>query len=79
MAVEDETGRAVDQGEEKIDLGTFYKEFIRRGRGTSSVSAEVDSPEAKTRLTRLLDAIETNRHAAKPAGTKAEIVNFGRS
>ena len=70
VAVEDETGPPVLEGEEKIDLGTFYKEFIRRGRGTSSVSAEVDNAEAKVRLTRLLDTIETNRHAAAPRASK---------
>ena len=71
VAVEDETGPSVVEGGEKIDLGTFYKEFIRRGRGTSNVSAEVDSAEAKARLTRLLDTIETNCHAPKQAGTEA--------
>jgi hypothetical protein len=74
VAVEDETGPPALEGEEKIDLGTFYKEFIRRGRGTSSVNAEVASAEAKMRLTHLLHTIETNRHApkaSKRAATKA--------
>lgn len=51
------------EAEQSIDLGTFYKEFIRSGRGTTNVVAEVRDTEAKAHLTRLIDAIETNRHA----------------
>ncbi len=77
VIVEDEVGpRMVDESadEHAIDLGTFYGEFIRRGRGVANVVAEVDDPAAKQRLTRLLVDIERNRHvrdggessAAKP-------------
>jgi len=48
-------------GETQIDLGTFYKEFIRPERGIADVVAEVDSP-AKGRLTRFLKRIERDRH-----------------
>jgi hypothetical protein len=68
VTVEDELGpRLVDEGlspggEQTIDLGTFYNEYIRRGRGSATVSAEVESPAARARLDRLIKAIETNRH-----------------
>jgi len=73
IVVEDELGpRLVDEtpggeAEQTIDLGTFVKQFIHSGRGTASVTAEVQDAAAKTRLTKLIHAIETNRHAA-PAG-----------
>jgi hypothetical protein len=66
--VEDELGPRVsdggtgDEAEQQIDLGTFYKEFIRPGRGSANVIAEVEDAAAKARMTRLIDAIETNRH-----------------
>lgn len=77
ITVEDELGpRMVNgsAGEQAIDLGTFYSEFIRSGRGVANVVAEVDDPAARQRLTRLLAEIERNRHvpdgsapsAAKP-------------
>lgn len=70
VTVEDEIGPRVsgieaDIGaEQQIDLGTFYHEFIRPGRGTANVVAEVDSPSARTRVTQLLDMIQRNRHAS---------------
>jgi hypothetical protein len=68
VVVEDEAGPRVSNGgmgdetEQQIDLGTFYKEFIRSGRGNANVIAEVEDPAAKAHLARLIDAIETNRH-----------------
>lgn len=68
VVVEDEVGprilhdTAATEREQQIDLGTFYKEFIRPGRGSANVTAEVEDPAAKARVTRLLNAIERNRH-----------------
>ncbi len=66
VVVEDELGpRVLDGGgdaEQTIDFGTFERAFIRRGRGIANVFAEVEGPAAKERLTRLLGAIEKNRH-----------------
>jgi hypothetical protein len=70
VVVEDEAGpRVSDAGtsgetEQQIDLGTFYKEFIRPGRGSANVIAEVADPAGKEHLARLINAIETNRHGA---------------
>ena len=70
VIVEDEVGpRVFDAGaaaedEQQIDFGTFYKQFIRPGRGNATVTAEAADPAAKARMTRLLGAIETNRHGA---------------
>ena len=72
IIIEDEAGPRVSstnknaEGEQRIDLGTLYHEFIRPGRGTANITAEVTGPAAKQRLTRLLNAIETNRpHLAR--------------
>jgi hypothetical protein len=66
VVVEDELGPRLaggaGGGEQPIDLGTFYSEFIRPGRGIANVIAEVEGPSARARLTRLLATIETNRH-----------------
>jgi hypothetical protein len=68
ITIEDEVGPRLPKGamatagEQQIDLGTFCKEFIRPGRGNANVIAEVTDPAAKARLTRLLNAIERNRH-----------------
>jgi hypothetical protein len=70
VVVEDEVGPRVSNGgtggeaEQQIDLGTFYKEFIRSGRGNANVTAEVADAAAKKHLARLIKAIETNRHGA---------------
>jgi hypothetical protein len=70
VVLEDELGPRVADGgsdgeaEQQIDFGTFYKEFIRPGRGNATVTAEVEDPAAKAHLTRLINAIETNRHGA---------------
>ena len=70
VVVEDEAGPRMSAGsaggatEQQIDLGTFDKEFIRPGRGIANVIAEVDNESAREHVTRLVHAIETNRHAA---------------
>jgi len=70
IVVEDELGPRVsnggtgDEAEQQIDLGTFYKDFIRPERGNANVIAEVENPAAKEHLDRLIEAIETNRHGA---------------
>ena len=60
-------GSAGGEAEQQIDLGTFYKEFIRPGRGNATVTAEVADPAAKEHLARVIQAIETNRHGAGQA------------
>lgn len=73
IVVKDEVGpRLPDKGaliedEQTIDLVTFDQEFIRSGRGNASVVAEVEGPEAETRMARLLHAIEAGRHNSGPA------------
>ena len=76
IVVEDELGPRVsnggtgDEAEQQIDLGTFYKEFIRPGRGNANVIAEVENPVAKEHLTRLIETIETNRHGANRGASR---------
>ena len=75
VMVEDEAGpRVPDRGatetDQQIDIGTFYKEFIRPGRGNASVIADVADPAARARVTRLLSAIETNHHSEKGAASR---------
>ena len=70
VIVEDEVGPRVssedtsEETERQFDLGTFYKEFIRPGRGNASVTAEIADAAAKEHLGRVIQAIETNRHGA---------------
>jgi hypothetical protein len=76
VVVEDEVGPRVSDGdtsgetEQQIDLGTFYKEFIRPGRGNANVIAEVRDSAAKEHLARLINAIETNRHGQNRGGAR---------
>jgi hypothetical protein len=71
VVVEDEAGPRMSEGsqgaatEQQIDPGTFDKEFIRPGRGIANVVAEVENESAKAHVTRLVSAIETNRHAKR--------------
>lgn len=53
------------ESEEEIDLDTFYKEYIRTGRGSANVVAEADDPEARARMTHLLNAIERDQHGSE--------------
>ncbi len=76
VTVEDEigprpTGTGIDAGsEQQIDLGTFYNEFIRPGRGTANVVAEVADPSGRHHVTQLLEKIERNQHAAEGRPSK---------
>ena len=71
VTVEDEIGpraagdSAEIEAEQQIDLGTFYNEFIRPGRGIANVVAEVAGPSARRDVTRLLASIERNQHAVE--------------
>jgi hypothetical protein len=71
VTVEDEIGpRELGDGaavgsEQQMDLGTFYNEFIRPGRGIAEVVAAVESETARANLNRLLDAIERNQHPVR--------------
>jgi hypothetical protein len=69
IVVEDEAGPRLGYrqnalpDDQEIDIGSFYRQFIRRGRGTATVVAEVDGPAAERRFRRLLNDITVNRHA----------------
>jgi hypothetical protein len=71
VIVEDEVGPripeegVVDEGDEEIDLDTFYDEFIRPGRRSANVVAEADDASAERRLAALLSTIERNRHGSE--------------
>jgi hypothetical protein len=66
IVVEDEAGPRIAAGEtasaaeQQIDLGAFYHEFIRSGRGNADITAEIEGPEAGARLAYLLGEIERN-------------------
>ncbi len=76
LVVEDEAGPRVSDwdgsGEEgrSIDIGTFYNEFIRPGRGIANVTAEVEGPVARARVTRIIHAIEKNLHRQQRGSSK---------
>ena len=54
-------GNGVHVGtEQQIDIGTFYNEFIRPGRG---IANGADGPSARAKVTHLLSMIERNQHA----------------
>ena len=78
IVVEDEIGpritdrEASSEAEQPIDLGTFYSEFIRPGRGNASITGEIEGPAAKDHLTRLLQTIEQNRHASEQRSAKRQ-------
>jgi hypothetical protein len=71
VTVEDESGaRATAEdtavvSERSIDLGTFYNEFIRSGRGVANVVAEFEGPAAKADVNLLLRSIERNQHVGE--------------
>ena len=72
IVIEDEVGPTA-AGEGEIDLEKFYREFIRPGRGSATVVAEVQDSAAEARLTGLLNTIEKNRHGpdrSKSGGRK---------
>jgi len=70
IRVEDDIGpglpedEPVPEGDEDIDLATFYEEFVTADRGLAEVSAEVASRDAKASLGLLLGAILKDRHQA---------------
>jgi hypothetical protein len=70
IVVEDEAGPrvpeegAAEEGEEEIDLDTFYDEFIRPGRGSANAVAEFEGSAGERRLADLLGRIERNRHGS---------------
>lgn len=70
VRVEDDIGpglpedEPVPEGEEGIDVATFYEEFVAADRGLAEVSAEAAGGDAKTSLRLFLDAILTDRHQA---------------
>ncbi len=76
VTVEDEIGPRVSAegtapaAEQQIDIGTFYNAFIRPGRGTANVVAEVDGPSARANVARLIETIERNKHAATSRASK---------
>jgi hypothetical protein len=75
IVVEDEVGPRISdrdiagEGEQRIDLGTFYTEFIRPSRGNAYVVVEVEGPPSRARIAHLLKAIETNRHSTADDGS----------
>ncbi len=78
VAVEDELGPRTDDGgrdgEQRIDLGTFYNEFIRPGRGIANVFADVEGRAGRAKLDRLLATIDKSGRAgpaARPRGRAA--------
>ena len=52
--------------EQRIDFGTFYQEYIRRGHGNAEVFIEVEDAAARSRVNRLLAEVETDRHPTLP-------------
>jgi hypothetical protein len=52
----------VPSEDEEIDLATFHAEFIQVERGFTEVGAEVQNRAASADLTRLIEAIVTDRH-----------------
>jgi hypothetical protein len=73
VMVEDEAGPRVPdrdvgvESEQQIDLGTFYRQFVRPERGIATVVAEVENSAAEGRVSRLIDAVSVNRHTGDGA------------
>jgi hypothetical protein len=49
---------------EPISLEDFYADFLRPGRSTAIIAAEIDGPTGEEHLDRFLASIEANVHAA---------------
>lgn len=68
LRVEDPLGPGLPEdddmlnGEEEIDLATFYNEFIKPERGTAFVSLEAENNRAKKRFEKILDLMRKNQH-----------------
>ena len=58
---EDQAAEVAEEGE-PMDLDAFFAEFMRPGRGTAVVSAEIDSSDGEEHLRRFLTSIENNAH-----------------
>jgi hypothetical protein len=58
-----------EEEEEPIDLDTFYLDYIRAGRGTVGIIAEIDGRDGEGHLRYLLKSIETNAHAPESMPT----------
>jgi hypothetical protein len=71
VEVEDEAGPLIE-GEGQIDLGRFYNEFIRPGRGIANVIAAVDDA-AEVRLNELIAASKEIATAPIRAGRHARL------
>jgi prophage tail gpP-like protein len=77
IVVEDEAGPRLGYREsalpndQEIDVRSFYRQFIQRGRGTATVVAEIDDTAAERRFRRLLDDITVNRHAGDGKAQRA--------
>jgi hypothetical protein len=62
VVVDDEAGprlpekRPLAEGQEQIDVRTFYNEFIRPRRGIANVEAEVEDEAAEARLEQLISS-----------------------
>lgn len=72
VLVEDEPGMSiwdedVEDGEEEIDLETFYNTFLQPGRGTVYVTALVKDAAAQARATRFLGDVLNDRHRGAPS------------
>jgi hypothetical protein len=66
---EDGTASAAEQG---IDIDAFYHEFILPGRGNANITGKVEGLQARDRLARLLQTIETDgRHTERVASKRA--------
>ena len=68
VTVEDEAGPRLSgsqsslEPEQRIDLNTFYDQFIRPGRGIATATAFAQDAIAEQDLDKLLDSIQVNRH-----------------
>jgi hypothetical protein len=69
QAPEDD-GVEEEAGEAEIDVDAFYNEFVLPGRGSASVVAEVESPAAKQRLSRLLAQVLRDHHGKDRDGSR---------
>jgi hypothetical protein len=76
VVVEDEVGPRISAGEmasaaeQPIDLGAFYHEFMRSGRGNASIMGEVENPAGKAHLAYLLQTIEKNSHISEQGAAR---------
>jgi hypothetical protein len=77
VVVEDDIGPqftddASQESEEELDLETFFEEFIRPGRGTTTIVAKAQTPAAKERLSFLLADVVRDRHPSSCGATSVD-------